>query len=87
MSDDSVIEDERLIVGVSQALAEAAHLEHSRRCEAEGCRWAVHVGSDEAAQAAYDKHRRTDARHTGGVWIDRDGRERRGLEPPTPEES
>jgi hypothetical protein len=24
---------------------------------------------------------RTSARHTGGAWIDRDGRERRGLEP------
>jgi len=80
MSEDICIEDERLITGVSQAVADAGGLKHSRRCETEGCRWAVHTGSEDGAQVAFDKHLRTDPRHTGGEWIDRDGRLRRGLE-------
>lgn len=77
MSDDICIEDERLIIGITNAIAEAAQLSYSRRCETDGCRWAVHVADEQRAQAEYDKHLRTDPRHTGGEWIDRDGSLRR----------
>lgn len=55
---------------------------HTVRCDYASCHYAVHTGSAERAQAAYAEHLRTDARHTGGEWIDRDGRARKGLEEP-----
>lgn len=65
---------------VAEALATAVDARHAVRCETEGCGWAVHTGSPRASRAAYEEHLRTDPRHTGGEWIDRDGRTRRGLE-------
>jgi len=80
MSDDICIEDERLIIGISQAVADAGGLKHARCCETAGCCWAVHTDSEDGTQAAYDKHLRTDPRHTDREWIDRKGRKRRRLE-------
>lgn len=71
--------DRALIAGVATAIAVAKNW-HSVRCQTEGCHWAMHTGDPDRAAAAYDEHLRTSARHTGGLWIDRDGRQRRGLE-------
>ncbi len=49
-------------------------------CETDGCDWAVHAEIGTAALDAYARHLSTDPRHRNGEWIDRDGRERRGLE-------
>lgn len=65
---------------IAAAFAVAVGAHHAVRCDTEGCGWAVHTGSPGASQAAYGEHLRTDPRHTGGEWIDRDGRTRRGLE-------
>lgn len=54
---------------------------HAVRCASEGCHYTVHAYSLERAQEDCEEHLRTDPRHTGREWIDRDERERRGLEP------
>ncbi|WP_327139282.1 hypothetical protein [Nocardia sp. NBC_01327] len=73
--------DQTSIAEIAAALAEATGSIYTVRCETAACRWAVHAGTPEKAQADYAEHLRTSPRHTGGKWIDRDGRERRGLEP------
>jgi len=50
------------------------------RCETDGCDWGVSTPTASVSQRHYEEHLRTDPRHTNGEWIDRDGRERRGLD-------
>lgn len=76
--------DRQFIAGIAAAIAGSTGLIHSVPCEVEGCHFTIHAGSPEQAQVAYAEHVRTDPRHTGGEWIDRDGREWRGLELVTP---
>ncbi|MFI6368690.1 hypothetical protein ACIBG0_38910 [Nocardia sp. NPDC050630] len=71
--------DQAFIAGIAQAFADATGARHSQRCGTEGCHWAIHAGDELKAQSEYEKHLRTDPRHTGQEWIDRDGYLRRGL--------
>lgn len=48
-------------------------------CPDSRCRWTITTSQDKAEQAVAD-HLAVDARHTGGSWVDRDGRERVGFD-------
>lgn len=72
--------DRAFTAELAAALADAGGMTSTVRCDTEGCLWAIHTRDPEAARSAYGEHLRSDARHTGREWIDRDGQLWRGLE-------
>ncbi len=73
-------EDREFVREIALMFAEARGNTAHRYCETEGCWWGAHCKTVAEAQAEYEAHLRTSARHNDKPWTDRYGRKWRGLQ-------